>query len=396
MTHVAERIVSILLENAPSIRGEYWIVDGSVMFADGDVGDMNHEGYAIDHARRRIIEEFGGDSDDEFIDDSDIQTAVVNFFAEEGTPIDPADWTGAAEQHLKTLPDAVKEVAVFHCALGMGDAREVAKRYWGWKWVRHNNVATWTFDNNDRRSIISGLEEIGDQEVVDDGTENWDDLVVVIHVGLSGLRHDMTLGELKSGRTPSQDPTWGKMRHNESEEDPMLTDMGNHVAEISTNRKMRPGEEVSRGTLITKDLIRRTIDKLKEIHYDGWKDYLEDESRSIAALDEEPDNEHPYEPPLEDFMWDRLITHMNSNYVPYGCHFGHNEGSAADVGCWPSYDYLKEPGTEEMVTTLDRNGVRAREFLNGKYEPITEYVLLEHPSGTMEMYTADGELIWSY
>ena len=53
MSH-AEQIVRTLLENAPRIRGEYWIIDGSATFADGDVGDMNHEGYAIDHARHRI------------------------------------------------------------------------------------------------------------------------------------------------------------------------------------------------------------------------------------------------------------------------------------------------------------------------------------------------------
>ena len=30
------------------IKGEYWIEDGYVQFADGDIGDRNHEGYAID------------------------------------------------------------------------------------------------------------------------------------------------------------------------------------------------------------------------------------------------------------------------------------------------------------------------------------------------------------
>jgi hypothetical protein len=31
------------------VSGEYWIIEGSAIFADGDVGDMNHEAHVISH-----------------------------------------------------------------------------------------------------------------------------------------------------------------------------------------------------------------------------------------------------------------------------------------------------------------------------------------------------------
>lgn len=39
------------------IRGEYWITDGYVDFADGDVGDMNHEGKAIQYVASKHVED---------------------------------------------------------------------------------------------------------------------------------------------------------------------------------------------------------------------------------------------------------------------------------------------------------------------------------------------------
>ena len=38
------------------LRGEWWIMNGTAAFADGDVGDFNHEGYAIQTAQQSIME----------------------------------------------------------------------------------------------------------------------------------------------------------------------------------------------------------------------------------------------------------------------------------------------------------------------------------------------------
>ena len=39
-----------------AIRGEYWIQDGRVDFADGDTGDKNHEMIAVNHVCSEHIE----------------------------------------------------------------------------------------------------------------------------------------------------------------------------------------------------------------------------------------------------------------------------------------------------------------------------------------------------
>ena len=36
------------------IKGEYWIYDGNVDFADGDVGDYNHESIAMSHVFNKL------------------------------------------------------------------------------------------------------------------------------------------------------------------------------------------------------------------------------------------------------------------------------------------------------------------------------------------------------
>jgi len=50
----------------PNLSGEWWIADGQALYADGDIGDMTHEGYAIDYAKRLVLDALGLDTDDEY------------------------------------------------------------------------------------------------------------------------------------------------------------------------------------------------------------------------------------------------------------------------------------------------------------------------------------------
>ena len=36
------------------LRGEWWIIDGNASFADGDIGDYNHEAVAIEYAQSQV------------------------------------------------------------------------------------------------------------------------------------------------------------------------------------------------------------------------------------------------------------------------------------------------------------------------------------------------------
>lgn len=184
------------------IRGEYWIQGGDVTFADGDIGDMNHEAYAIQHALCLAIDYFGGETGDD-LDVTTLEEAVLAWAADNDVTIDPDEWIDAAREELSRQPDSAERLEVFNCALGHGDAREVAMRYWGWKWCRGNNIATWTFTPDDRRSIASGVDNILDSEGFDDDDEEGPDVDLSIGVGSTGKHYNMTLDDLKSGSSPS-------------------------------------------------------------------------------------------------------------------------------------------------------------------------------------------------
>ena len=82
------------------IRGEYWIIEGSPNYADGDIGDTNHEGYALNHLRRLVLEAVDIDPGDDY------------------------DW----DELLKDIPQALNEAL----DLGLTDleARPVPEDVW--------------------------------------------------------------------------------------------------------------------------------------------------------------------------------------------------------------------------------------------------------------------------
>lgn len=396
MTH-AERIVKILLEDGPDIRGEYWIIDGDVTFADGDVGDMNHEAYAVDHARRITLEELGGDSDNEVITDEELAKAAHAALTETGVPFNPDDWYPAVKQLFSAQPNAEALIAGLQTALGMGDAREVAMKYWGWKWCRRSNIATWTFTASDRQQIVRGLNEIVSQEM-DADEEGWDTLEITIGVGATGKRYSMTLAELESGRNPSQDPTWG-LREN----DEMMGYMEPEIERITTRRKLRVGEEVSNGTYNDIDLTRRALKKLEELDYMRYqrfvaenKDYVDTLKDVIAfhARGEDYNKDSVVYHEMIETLWESLQAIFNDEFCMFGTLFGANDGSGSCFGCWPAVDYLREAceeGTEVIeVETVGDNFPPKTMPAQGRYKWMTS------PSGHQAMYEPDGKLLWKY
>jgi len=350
MSH-AGRIVKILLEDAPEIGGEYWIIDGDVAFADGDVGDVNHEAYAVDHARRITLDYFNQDSDGEIIDDNEMAQRISSSLQDEGIQFDPDQWFAAAYAFAKNAGADEKTLATLLCACDRGaDAREVAMKYWGWKWCRKSNISTWTFTDADRKSIIRGINQIIEQEMNDDA-EDWNDLEITIGVGSNGRRMHMTLGELEAGRNVSRDPTWGGMtpsgvgESQEEEDADMLDYMVPEIKRLTSKRKFKVGEEVSHGTYNTIDLCRRGLAKLEELDYAGHERFISKHRDTIENLvrvesslaDEQDFNGDDAVDAHEDIerIWEALCELFDS-YCPPGTFFGSNEGSASCYGCWPN------------------------------------------------------------
>ena len=173
------------------IRGEYWIQNGWVDFADGDVGDMGHEAIASNYFASKhideiiqIAEELGVDFDnrdgrfvrnEEYpVEDAinirnDILLAVKSREIEWNLPqgVNPAD---SVDEYLKRSLNV--DDLEYACIFGGGDARAVVMQKEGWIAVRSNNVEVYGFNNQKRDYLLRGIDQILEQEGIDDPDEN--------------------------------------------------------------------------------------------------------------------------------------------------------------------------------------------------------------------------------
>jgi hypothetical protein len=160
-----------------AVRGEYWIQeDGSTWFADGDIGMLDHETCVLDTARRRMLDLFGLDSDNEIVDDEEF-TRLLNGLVRDEVDETWPESPGAAER--ARLPSLLRQNIVendadekavtsfdllWPAANNQTDLRAFAIRQWGWAWVRGNNCAVQTLDPDTRKRLERGLISILDGE----------------------------------------------------------------------------------------------------------------------------------------------------------------------------------------------------------------------------------------
>ena len=152
--------------------GEWWISShGDVEYADGDVGDANHELIACQHALHEVADRLGYDVD---VEQGDTLISVLELYGSEheiGMPGDPA-------AELAARWDAVEAVlrglmvpepgTLLNIANGQGDSRAYACQHWGWKAVRGNHVESWTLTKDDLEMIARGIGQILDMFSYDD------------------------------------------------------------------------------------------------------------------------------------------------------------------------------------------------------------------------------------
>lgn len=132
---------------ARTLRGEWWIIDGQSLFADGDSSDMNHEGYVIQSIQSKYV-------DDEFN-----RGDYIDWQGFENTFQNP-------DRALKGLGMTDEEISI---ARGSHpDAREYGIKKLGWKRVAGNNVETQNLTSKDISDLRSGLGEILEQEAEDE------------------------------------------------------------------------------------------------------------------------------------------------------------------------------------------------------------------------------------
>ncbi len=138
------------------LQGEWWIQGGQAMFADGDVGDYNHEGMAIETAQQMIMDGEG--------DWQQWKRQVAGEHFREKIATLPQQQQVVAlqsydeeENLMEVLRQKGVEDATYAVAEGMGDVRKWAMQHLGWKRLQGVNVETWTATPADLKDIANGL-----------------------------------------------------------------------------------------------------------------------------------------------------------------------------------------------------------------------------------------------
>jgi len=183
------------------IRGEYWIQDGRVEFADGDVGDQNHEMVALnsiaadhldslmDYAEELNIdkEELGGMDDDPSQTVHHLLQAIYYTLLESG--VSPVK---ISELIIKKLGINME---VYKLLGGGGDARLYVMKHDGWIAVRSNNIELFGYDANNKKQISNGIEEILDQEGIEEPDE---EIEFSVYDHKTNRSFDATLADIKN------------------------------------------------------------------------------------------------------------------------------------------------------------------------------------------------------
>lgn len=150
-------------------RGEYWITDsGTVIYADGDIGDMNHEAIIIDELTRIFLNIFD-------IDDGEPNPVrfyyeqIGQYLAEEDPEFNEEVYLNDEEEyilnyikkhHLDMFNNSEKQLQdAWRTAYGNTDARVYGLKYLHWKRLLNNNIQTQTLSQNDLEAILRGLGE---------------------------------------------------------------------------------------------------------------------------------------------------------------------------------------------------------------------------------------------
>lgn len=181
------------------VRGEYWIVDGRVDFADGDVGEQNHEMVALNSVASDHLESLADYAEELGIDASESRWTDEPFpTATELLGSVHSSLVGRGIPSVQASTEIIRRLGinmeVYKMLGGGGDARLYVMREDGWIAVRSNNIELFGYDQSKKESLVSGLEDILDQEGVEDSDE---DVEFSLYDHRTKRSSDVTLADLK-------------------------------------------------------------------------------------------------------------------------------------------------------------------------------------------------------
>lgn len=205
------------------LRGEWWIDDtGSSWFADGDVGDQNHEGMAFwsalgidpEESAERNRKQIERNWDDvlEFRalhpEDEDIQEADAYDLAKNLENLVPGDKLDLMDQAALLAIGAEAEAVKFF-AEGVSDARDYMMEHQGWIRVAGSNFQLWQFDDS-ALSNIKGF--LGDEYPEDENLEA--DEFRIEELGPNGKFFCLTGEDIMSSGKAAAELKFGAMKAN--------------------------------------------------------------------------------------------------------------------------------------------------------------------------------------
>lgn len=157
------------------LRGEWWIEDSSVMWADRDVGDSGHMEHVLDHVSGEFLDALREHPvfynlwpDLQFLEqayDLGMLCETINNWAdrEHGDGRLPEEVTENTYSWLAEQISWSEEklaILIGHDIDGDRDPRNYAIKHLGWVKVAQNTLACWTLDHTTLRRITRGLDEI--------------------------------------------------------------------------------------------------------------------------------------------------------------------------------------------------------------------------------------------
>ena len=183
------------------IRGEYWIQGGQVDFADGDVGDQNHEMVALNHIASEHL-----DGLFDYAEELGVETEDFDRYSE--NPSSTAsellgsihhELTARGVASVQVAPEVISKLGInaetYKMLGGGGDARLYVMKNEGWIAIRSNNIELFGYDANKKRQLAGGLEDILDQEEIDEPGEQ---IEFSLYDHRTNRSSDVTLSDIKN------------------------------------------------------------------------------------------------------------------------------------------------------------------------------------------------------
>jgi hypothetical protein len=179
------------------VNGEWWIIGGNALYADGDIGDINHEGVVLDKICRDIFDILNINCNDEYIDFKAYIPDIEEAIKEEYPKYDSykhSYFDFIKKILIKNGYENKKATETVNCLRGNEAIREYGCKYFGWKRVLQNSVQTYDITMNDRKEIYDGI-----YDILSEDHDVWTDNQIKIYLEIIKTKQnlaDISLADL--------------------------------------------------------------------------------------------------------------------------------------------------------------------------------------------------------